>query len=98
MASDVTEAIMATLPVREHPGMGGRGVEERGWSPWGGGGGGTDSLSLGTNCETTAPLFGHRQPPVLTFLKFTALFSWMPNDSPFNIDGEFSIFHLSCLT
>ena len=28
-------------------------------------GGGTDSLSLGTNCETTAPLFGQRTAPVL---------------------------------
>ena len=42
MASDVTEASMATLPVRGYPGMGGRGVEGRGWSP--GGGGGTGSL------------------------------------------------------
>ena len=31
----------------------------------GGGGGGTDSLSLSTNCETTAPLFGQRTAPVL---------------------------------
>ena len=30
-----------------------------------GGGGGTDSLSLSTNCETTAPLFGQRTAPVL---------------------------------
>ena len=29
------------------------------WGSPPGGGGGTDSLSLGTNCETTAPLFGH---------------------------------------
>ena len=29
------------------------------------GGGGTDSLSLSTNCETTAPLFGQRTAPVL---------------------------------
>ena len=25
---------------------------------------GTDSLSLGTNCETTAPIFGQRTAPV----------------------------------
>ena len=30
-----------------------------------GGGGGTDSLSLSTNCETTAPLFEQRTAPVL---------------------------------
>ena len=29
------------------------------------GGGGTDSLSLRTNCETTAPLFGQGTAPVL---------------------------------
>ena len=29
------------------------------------GGGGTDSLSLSTNCETTAPLFGQRTASVL---------------------------------
>ena len=33
--------------------------DERG----GGGGPGTDSLSLGTNCDTTAPLFGQRTAP-----------------------------------
>ena len=33
------------------------------WPGWGGGG--TDSLSLGTNCETTAPLFGQRAAPIL---------------------------------
>ena len=33
--------------------------------PGGGGGRGTDSLSLSTNCETTAPLFGQRTAPVL---------------------------------
>ena len=32
-------------------------VESMGSRPGGGGGGVTDSLSLGTNCETTAPLF-----------------------------------------
>ena len=31
----------------------------------GGGGGGTDSISLSTNCETTAPLFGQRTVPAL---------------------------------
>ena len=31
----------------------------------GGGGGDTDSLSLSTNCETTAPIFGQRTAPVL---------------------------------
>ena len=34
-------------------------------SPRGGGGGGTDSLSLGTNCETTAPPFWPLTAPVL---------------------------------
>ena len=37
----------------ESPGMGAWGVEGRGG---GGTDGGTDSLSLGTNCKTTAPL------------------------------------------
>ena len=31
-----------------------------------GGGGGTDSLSLGTDLETTAPLYGHGQALVLS--------------------------------
>ena len=30
-----------------------------------GGGGGTDFLNLGTDLETTVPLFGHGQPLVL---------------------------------
>ena len=34
-----------------------------GGAPWGGGG--TDSLSLGTNCETTAPFLDKGQPLVL---------------------------------
>ena len=35
------------------------------WPRGGGGGGVTDSLSLGTNCKTTAPFFNNGQPLVL---------------------------------
>ena len=40
-----------------------------------GGGGGTDSLSLGTDLETTAPLFGHGQHLVCDLQIYSPLFS-----------------------
>ena len=50
-----------------------------------GGGGGTDSLSLGTNCETTAPLFLAIDSPCFATAKFTApCFHGGPRTAPWN--------------
>ena len=47
------------------------------------GGGGTDSLSLGTNCETTAPLFWTKDSPYFATSKFTApSFHGCPRTAP----------------
>ena len=47
------------------PGRGGGGPGGHLKTPRFRGGGGTDSLSWGTDLETTAPLLGHGQPLVL---------------------------------
>ena len=52
---------------------------------WMGGGGEwrTDSLSLGNNCQTTAPHFLDKGQPLFCYLQiYSPLFSWMSKDSP----------------
>ena len=57
------------------------------------GGGGTKSLSLGTNCETAAPFLEKIQPLVCYLQICSPLFSWMPKDSSLKstLNDEFSI-------
>ena len=52
-----------------------------------GGGGGTDSLRLGTNCETTAPLFDKGQPPLCMDAQEQPL--------EISIKWEFALLHMS---
>ena len=54
-------------------------------APGGGGGGDTDSLSLGTNCETTAPLFGQMTAPGFAISKFTAPLFMDASEQPLEI-------------
>ena len=54
------------------------------WDP-GGGGGVTDSLSLSTNCETTAPPIWTKDSPCFATSKFTApSFHGCPRTAPGN--------------
>ena len=48
------------------------------------GGGGTDSLSLSTNCRTTLlPPFLDKGQPLFCYLSvYSPLLSWIPKDSP----------------
>ena len=46
------------------------------------GGGGTDSLSLSTNCETTAPFLDKGQPLFCYLQIYSPLFSWITKHSP----------------
>ena len=61
------------------------------------GGGGTDSLSLSTNCETTAPPYLDKGQPLFCYLQiYSPLFSWVPKDSPWKstMNNESSILNI----
>ena len=53
--------------------------------------GGTDSLSFGTKCKTTVPIFDKGQPLFFCHLKiYSPLFPWMPKNSPSGLGEQLS--------
>ena len=56
--------------------------------------GGTDSLSLSTNCETTAPLFGQRTSPVLLPPNLQPPLYMGAQGQPLDINHEWWIFYI----